>query len=281
MRMRKHLAAVAALAALVTGCGTDTAGARSGTQSGADVPGAFSHVHGLGVNLADGRLYVASHLGVFKQTSDGFERIADRYQDTMAFTVTGPDRFLASGHPDLREDKPPHLGLIKSTDAARTWSSVSMEGEADFHALEPAGDLLYGYDSNNGVLKVTRNLRTWQDIAHGTFVDVAVDPVDPARVLVTDSRGRLLELSRDTTPVRVPGPRLVLLDWPSRALLVGLAQDGTLYRSADAGASWDRVSSLGSVPQALHVTGRVWHVATENGLFASNDAGVTWVRVRG
>ena len=49
-------------------------------------------------------------------------RIADRWQDTMAFTVTvtGAGTFLGSGHPDLREDLPPHLGLIESTDAGET-----------------------------------------------------------------------------------------------------------------------------------------------------------------
>jgi hypothetical protein len=35
------------------------------------------------------------------------ERLGDRYQDTMGFTIVGPNRFLGSGHPDLRDDLPP------------------------------------------------------------------------------------------------------------------------------------------------------------------------------
>ena len=31
-------------------------------------------------------------------------RIADRFQDTMGFTVVGPSTFLGSGHPDSVED---------------------------------------------------------------------------------------------------------------------------------------------------------------------------------
>lgn len=76
---------------------------------------------------ADGALYAATHTGLFRLDGDGnVERIADRYQDTMGFTVAGPDEFLASGHPDLRdkelqvEGKPPLLGLIESPDAGRT-----------------------------------------------------------------------------------------------------------------------------------------------------------------
>ena len=70
--------------------------------------------------------FVATHLGVYRVANGVAERIADRTQDTMAFTMVGPDHFLASSHLDLRDDLPAHLGLIESTDAAATWQSVSL-----------------------------------------------------------------------------------------------------------------------------------------------------------
>jgi hypothetical protein len=76
-------------------------------------------------------------------------RVADRFQDTMGFTVTGPDRFLGSGHPDGREGLSPFLGLIRSTDAGRTRQPVSLLGERDFHVLEAAGSRVYGYGSDS------------------------------------------------------------------------------------------------------------------------------------
>jgi hypothetical protein len=108
------------------------------------------HVHGLGVNPADGALFVATHTGLFRAGPGErrARRVAGRYQDTMGFTVTGPDRFLGSGHPDGREDLPPFLGLIRSTDAGRTWEPVSLLGERDFHVLEAAGERIYGYGSD-------------------------------------------------------------------------------------------------------------------------------------
>ncbi len=110
---------------------------------------AMEHVHGLGVDPADGTLYVATHFGVFRVTNDGErERVADRWQDTMGFAVVGPGHFLGSGHPDLQEDLPASLGLIESTDGAETWQAVSMQGEADLHAIEPVGDRIYAYDSH-------------------------------------------------------------------------------------------------------------------------------------
>ena len=283
-RARRALPAMAVtvLAVLtLTACGTGTDNEPAPRSKG---PVAFGHVHGLGVNPADDRLYVASHMGVFKQTKTGFERVADRWQDTMAFTVTGDDTFLASGHPDVREtEKPAHLGLIETTDAAQTWDSLSLEGEADFHALEPAGDRLYGYDSANGVLKVTADHREWRDIARLGVIDLAVDPDDPGNLLVTDGRGQLLRLGpvRNKLSPVAGAPQLAFIDWSQADLLVGVAPDGAVHRSWNGGASWESVNSVGAPPEALDATGDVWHIATERGLFSSADDGATWTPVSG
>jgi hypothetical protein len=108
------------------------------------------HVHGLGINPSDGALFVATHTGLFGAPSGTTEarRVADRFQDTMGFTVTGPDRFLGSGHRDGREGLPPVLGLIRSEDAGRTSEPISLLGERDFHVLEASGERIYGYGSD-------------------------------------------------------------------------------------------------------------------------------------
>ena len=88
----------------------------------------------------------------------------------MAFTVAGPDRFLASGHPDLRDEellvegKPPLLGLIESTDAGRTWQVRSLLGDADLHTIVAVDeDLIVAYDSTGErVLASTDGGRTWE-----------------------------------------------------------------------------------------------------------------------
>src|SRR5688572_22648573 len=128
-RLTHRVVALAlALAAGACGGGDDD-------QLGADADTGVVHVHGLGIDPADGVLYAATHHGVFRIPEDGEAlRIADRYQDTMGFTVVGPHRFLASGHPSLADDhlrvegKPPLLGLIESTDAAKTWRPLSLLG---------------------------------------------------------------------------------------------------------------------------------------------------------
>jgi hypothetical protein len=65
----------------------------------------------------------------------------------MGFTVIGPDHFLASGHPDGRDQLPPFLGLIEST-APGGDKEVSLQGAMDFHVLETAGQRIYGFGAD-------------------------------------------------------------------------------------------------------------------------------------
>jgi hypothetical protein len=155
------------------------------------------HVHGLGVNPADGALFVATHTGLFRAARGErrAERFADRYQDTMGFTITGPDQFLGSGHPDGRDKLPPFLGLIRSTDAGRTWEPVSLLGERDFHVLEAAGQQIYGFGSDfdsqqTSLLVSDDGGRTWDErTPPEPLTSLAIDPRDPERVVATGERG--------------------------------------------------------------------------------------------
>jgi hypothetical protein len=115
------------------------------------------HVHGLGIDPADGALFIATHTGMYRveEGERAAERVGDNYQDTMGFTIVGPDRLLGSGHPDERDDLPPLLGLIESTDSGETWEPVSLLGEADFHVFRIAGSRVYGYDASNDRLLVS------------------------------------------------------------------------------------------------------------------------------
>ena len=89
-----------------------------------------THVHGLGIDPADGALFIATHTGLFRVGNDSRMpvRVEDRYQDTMGFSIVGPNRFIGSGHPDAREKHlPPLLGLIESNDAGKTWQTSDRE----------------------------------------------------------------------------------------------------------------------------------------------------------
>lgn len=216
---RPHIALTGILlgAALLSGgCAKDT----PATTPPADEATNVGHIHGLGVDPADDSLYVATHFGLFHVDQSGQpSRVADRHQDTMAFTVVGPGHFLGSGHPDLREDLPAHLGLIESTDAGETWTALALQGEADFHILEPAGDALYAYEATSGSLLRTKDRRTFDQTYRGPLISVAaVDDNGP--LIATNGNGQLVSINPRSGETReLGGPSMMYLDTtPDRTL---------------------------------------------------------------
>lgn len=121
----------------------------------------FGHVHGLGLNPGDDLVYAAINHGVFRLISDGPQRAADRYQDRTGFTITGPDAFLGSGHPDPREPGSPHLRLVRSSDRAQTGIPVALRGEVDFHVPSAIRATVYGGIPPPAVLRSDDDGATW------------------------------------------------------------------------------------------------------------------------
>lgn len=245
------------------------------------------HVHGLGVNPADNALFIATHTGLYRvdEGERKAERVGDLYQDTMGFTIVGPNRFLGSGHPDAREAQqknlPAHLGLIESTDEGESWESISLLGEADFHVLRFAGQRVYGYDATNDRLLVSSDRgRSWNELQKpGPLVDLAVDPADDRRILVASSGGLeegLFE-SRDggETWKRV-SEAVGLLAWPDRLYLI--AGRGQVFASVDGGRRLEGQGEIGGQPAALVAEGpRELYAALHDGTIKrSTDGGVTW-----
>lgn len=268
--LRVRRATVLALVFALTGCG-GTQEAPDGTEPAAPM----GHIHGLGVDPADDTLFVATHTGLFHLTEKGATRVADRFQDTMAFTVVGPGHFLASGHPDLQEDLPPHLGLIESTDAGETWQPLALQGEADFHALEPAGALLYGYDATEGKLLATEDRKTFREVAEIPVLSLAATPHG---LVATTNRGELLALDEDGSARRLEGPVALVVDATSDGTLVALGPGGDVHLSSDA-ETWRPAGTIGDVPTALTVGDDAWYAATSDAVMRSTDRGATWSQI--
>lgn len=239
------------------------------------------HVHGLGLNPADGSLYIATHTGLFRmpEDSDDSERVGDRLQDTMGFAVTGPDRFLGSGHPDLRDDLPPLLGLIESSDAGRTWKSISLLGEADFHALRVSGSRVVGYDAGGArVMSSADGGRTWETLDTPAEVsDLVLDPDSPARIVAASAAGVITTSDEGDTWTRLIADADILA-WPAGDALYGFAADGAVTVSRDGGASWEHVGDLGGEPAAAMATDRDTLVVAlhDARILNSGDGGRSW-----
>ncbi|MGQ0434889.1 MAG: F510_1955 family glycosylhydrolase, partial [Microthrixaceae bacterium] len=234
-----------------------------------------------GLNPKDGRIYLATHSGVLLVGGDGVvTRIADRYQDTMGFAVVGPDRFLASGHPDLRENKPPRLGLIRSDDAALTWEPVSLGGESDLHAIVVVGGSIFAADASEGALLVSSDAgRTWSTLSNVELAVLAVEPGDAGTMVGTDFEGRMLRSGDGGRTWRpTGGPVLATLAWDSAVGLVGADASGVVFASADAGSSWRQVGDLAGVGPVVTTADGVVYAATDGGkIFRSSDGGRSWL----
>lgn len=254
-----------------------------GSRDGVDEPG-VAHVHGLGLNPSDGSLIVATHTGSFR-IPDGrgdASRIGASFQDTMGFTVVGPDTFLGSGHPDvagMRAGQPGRLGLIESTDAGRTWTIVSLGGEADFHALASAHDQVYGWDAGTARFMVSRDRREWEVRSTADLHAFAVDPGDPAHVVAAGPGGLLDSADGGRSWTAVDGPELVALSWDSEVGLWGADAGGMTWSRGSSG--WQQASPLPGEPQAFLASGEGLYAAAHDdagvtGLYRSTDEGRTW-----
>ncbi|OEJ35268.1 hypothetical protein [Streptomyces subrutilus] len=204
----------------------------------------------------------------------------------MAFTVTGPRTFLASGHPSLADPTAtsPHLGLIRSTDAAQTWTTVSAAGEADFHSLQQAGPTLYGLDSQTSQIWASTDAgATWERRAKIGAGDLAAHAGTPQKVWATTRDG----LARSTDG----GGHMPDGSWHAGSgrrgaaapdQLIALAADGRILTGSD-GTSWAERGRLpeGARPAVLTAANPTHLLAgdTSDAVHESKDGGRTWTTV--
>ncbi|MFB9309745.1 hypothetical protein BJY17_000800 [Agromyces hippuratus] len=299
LRIRRaavYLALAGGLAMVLAACTADA----NPIESPAATVG---HVHGLGADPSTGQTYAATHTGVWLLPTTDLPstypavdsvdvqapvQIAERWQDTMGFTVARPGLLLGSGHPDLVEQPdldPPNLGLISSTDGAMTWESVSLRGEVDFHDLDavelPDGQLrIYGYDATAATVKASSDSgATWSEGAALELRDLATDPAAPDRVYATTARGLMVSNDRGESFLPVPNaPALYLLTLThDTGQFIGVDAEGTVWTSDD-GATWSERGQTAGVPEALAYVGgdAPWIlIADERGVVATDDYGAT------
>ncbi|MGW7365049.1 F510_1955 family glycosylhydrolase [Streptomyces sp. NPDC054841] len=283
--------AVLALALALTACsgnpgnpgnpGNSADPGDSGTTATESSAALHGHVHGLGIDPADQQLYVATHEGIFTPGKEGAAvRVGGSNDDFMGFTVAKARTFLASGHPAPGTGGPANRGLIESTDSGKTWKTRSPAGEADFHALDYAHHTIYGYDSTNALLRVSKDGAAWDDRARVQALDIAVSPDDPDIVLATTAEGIAKSTDGGRTFAAGKQPAMAFLSWAAPEALYGLDDSGGLNRSTDGGATWQKAGTVpGGQTQALTaVDARHILAATQAGVHESRDGGRTFTK---
>jgi hypothetical protein len=287
--------AVALACALIAGCGDDSTASDEPAADLAvpwiDPDGDPPIVGSLTLNPADSTLFMATNTGLFRipegasepervvgqlETPDGSGEVSE----ALVVRFVGPDTLLGSGHPAAGSALPQALGLIRSEDAGKTWSSVSELGRTDFHAIEQAGeDIVGALFQQPQVLVSGDEGKTWETRAAPLpLVALDVNPEDPRLWVGSTDRG--IFTSRDS------GKTWRQLD-PTPNSRFAWAEDGTLYRidpggplkvSTDGGQQWEDRGSTGGEPQAMTVDegGKIYVALIDGTLKVSDDGGQTF-----
>jgi sortilin (neurotensin receptor 3) len=291
-----RLVLIALAATLLAGCGGDDSGGSTSDPSDLAVPwvdpdGDPPIVGGLTVNPGDGTLLMTTNTGMFRitpeakkpapfsgtlETPDGTGKLSE----ALVTRFIEPDTLLGSGHPAAGESLPAALGLIRSEDAGKTWSSVSELGKADFHAIEAAGDqVVAALFQQAQVLASTDEGKTWETRAAPLpLVALEIDPSDPKQWIGSTERG--IFVTRDS------GGTWRQLD-PTPNVRFAWAEDGTLYRidpggpvkvSTDGGEQWEDRGSTGGEPQATTIDegGKLYVALIDGTVKVSDDGGETF-----
>lgn len=276
--VRRPLLAIAgtSIAALIlAACGGGSPDAETAADA-SDSSGPLSHVHGLGVDPADGRVYVATHSGLYTVAKGQEPKlVGDRKDDFMGFTITGENTFIASGHGAPGSDRPGNVGLIQTKDSGGTWTSRSLSGEADFHSLDSAKGTVYGYEG--GRIRVSSDLKSWDDRATLEALDLAVS-LSGDKLLATTAEGVVASTDGGRTFGKGAKPVQAFVSWPAEKSLFGIGTSGKLSSSADGGKTWKELTTVpGGQPQALTAV-NADHVlaATMTGVYESRDGGKTF-----
>ena len=268
-------------------------------------PAEVHHIHGLAIGRRNPEVvYVATHTGLVRiQPKAAPEWVGSHRHDLMGFTAHPhePNLVYASGHPDAatyRQLQTGNLGLLVSRDGGKTWQSVALKGDADFHALAYTprnGGQLYGWSvaGETGLHRIsTTSWKVERLRAEGlsNVWSLAASP-EPAGPLLAGTKSGLMvsrdagsNWSRVTKGIRanmtVTAVSFHTSD-PTVVYAYMASADRGLMRSRDGGATWESAGYVGDprAPVVVLAVGPGEHVAlaaTNSNVLRSSDGGRSW-----
>lgn len=269
------LIAASFVALAACGGGTDEFVARAGD---------LGHIHDLALD-ENGMLLVASHSGLYRIENESRAVRIGVQHDLMAMTLLPDGDLLASGHPNLLleefqvENRPPFLGLARSTDGGQNWDELDLLGEADFHALVPTDDGLYAAETAGRVWFQDPDAG-WITLGEVEARDLALDPVDSRRQLAPDYDATVW-ISDDgaTSWTRATdAPALIEIEWIRSDEILGVTEVGTVWSATSPAGPWIEIRSGPADVETFYVdpTGSWWVTVHGGEISRSDDQGNSW-----
>ncbi len=231
------------------------------------------------------KVLLATHEGLYDATGKTPVKVSTETIDLMGFTPTAdPEVFYGSGHPGPGSALQNPVGLIRSADAGKTWEPLSRQGKSDFHALSATDHGLVAFD---GKLSTSVDGITWETSSPSFSPAVLAGNPATSVVLATTQQGVQRSTNSGKTWNAVPNAPLMqfvaFAPSPEKAPTdaVGIAPDGSVHVSTDAGQTWTPTGTVQGEVQAVtalvQASGKpaIW-VATATGIQLSTDAGSTF-----
>ncbi len=237
--------------------------------------GALEHAHE--VAFQGGELLLASHQGVYAVDLDSgaLELVGGVQFDAMGMAVTDAG-VLASGHPGAQVDDvflAPNIGLISLE--RNDWTSVSLGGEVDFHALSASADGVSVAGLASGEMTVLTSAdggETWQ---RGAQLDARDLTLTPDGLVATTADGLMRSDDGGETFAAVEGAPLLVLVAADGSALVGVDAAGAVVRSGTEG--WQTLGRVEGTAAAVAVADDgMLAVVDDRGLVISSDDGQSW-----
>jgi photosystem II stability/assembly factor-like uncharacterized protein len=288
------LLTVLALGGPLAACGGDDSAASGAADLAVpwvDPNGDLPYIGSLSVNPADGSLLMGTNTGLFEIPREGGKPAkligelstpggTGKISESVVARFTGPDELVGSGHPPKGSMLPPALGIIRSSDAGRTWNAVSGLGSSDYHVLALSAELLIAPVYGQSQISLSRDggRRFESRAAPMPLVDLAADPADPRRWASTSEQGIFVSVDEGRTwRQRDPTPN-VRLAWAESRELYRIDPGGQVKVSADGGETWEDRGTTGGEPHALTVDaeGTLFSAAFDGTVQRSDDGGRTW-----
>lgn len=268
--------AVTVLCVVLAGCSATTS----------EPPIVVSHMHAVDIDDESGDIYLATHEGILRATTESVERLGAWRGDVMGLARLNDTVYL-SGHPAPDSDAPTNIGVYTTDRSGAEFASLALEGDVDFHSMTvgtkaDGSTVLAGVDSVTGRVMVSRDGGvTWSAGAALAARSVSWD-TDAERLFATTEQGLQVSIDDGATFTRVDSAPVLLLisaastGTPTDGLLMGLNLDGRVHLSVD-GETWTPAGLAPPGTEAIAVGSRGTLVAAGlDGIHRSDDQGSTW-----